>query len=187
MKDLIRQIGPCTLRPRGKPFTVLINAVVSQLISTRAAETIFARILAFGSGSAVEPHQILAAGSENLRACGLSQSKVNTILSLAQVVADGQLNLEALCSADESIISETLLEFKGIGPWTVHMFLIFGLCRLNVLPLGDLGVRMAVRDLYQLQELPNAHFMRSHSERWQPYCSVASWYLWRSRSIASSI
>ena len=181
MRRLIQQIGPCTLQPRGEPFAVLVRAIVSQLISTKAARSVFERVEALCPVRALNPAAILQAGPDALRACGLSQTKTNTIHTLAQASTDGRLDLASLSLAEEEVINRALLEFKGIGPWTVHMFLIFGLCRLNVLPLGDLGVRAAVRDLYRLKELPAAEVMRKRARRWHPYCSVAAWYLWRSR------
>jgi len=181
MKQLIHQIGPCRLQPAGDPFGVLVRSIVSQLISTKAASTIHGKVAELCPGSAITPKAISKAGLQSLRACGLSQSKASTILNLASASLVGEINLDQLALAEEEVISETLIQFKGIGPWTIHMFLIFGLCRLNVLPLGDLGVRMAVRDLYQLNQLPSPSDLRACAVYWDPYCSVASWYLWRSR------
>lgn len=181
MKRLIAGVGPCTLQVGVDPFVVLVRTVVAQLISTAAVQTIFARVQkAVGSGG-LTARSILDLGVEALRGCGLSGAKTATIRELATRVADGTLDLELLKGADDEVVAEQLLALKGIGRWTVEMFLIFGMGRLNVLPVGDLGVRAGMRDHYGLDALATPAQLRQQGLVWQPYCTIASWYLWRSR------
>jgi DNA-3-methyladenine glycosylase II len=181
MKRLIDKVGPCTLQVGIDPFVVLVRSVVSQLISTAAVRTIFGRIEQAMSSSEVTARAILDLDQETLRGCGLSGTKTATIRELASKVSDGSLDLAALKEASDESVADQLLPIKGIGRWTVDMFLIFGLGRLNVLPVGDLGVRAAVRDCYKLDDLATPAQVREKGAPWQPYCTIATWYLWRSR------
>ncbi len=181
MKGLIERIGPCTLQVGVDPFVVLVRSIISQLISTAAVKAVFGRLeQAVGPGG-VTAQAILDLGEEKLRGCGLSGTKTATLRELAGKVAAGSLDLNALRQAEDDTVAEQLLPLKGVGRWTVEMFLIFGLGRLNVLPVGDFGVRAAARDLYGLADLATPAQLREKGQLWQPYCTVASWYLWRSR------
>lgn len=124
---------------------------------------------------------ILDLSVDTLRSCGLSGAKTATIRELATRVADGSLDLEQLKAADDEVVAEQLLAVKGIGRWSVEMFQIFGMGRLNVLPVGDLGVRAGMRDHYGLTDLATPAQLREQGQHWRPYCTIASWYLWRSR------
>jgi DNA-3-methyladenine glycosylase II len=182
-KRLIAAVGPCRLRPMPDPFSMLISTVVSQQISVKAAESIVGRIVALTKKNPLTPKSILAAKELHLRACGLSSAKLRTIRELAARVADRRLDLRRLCELDDDAIAEALLPIPGIGPWSVQMVLIFGLCRLDVLPVGDLGFRYGVRDLFGLGEPPSAEELEALAESWRPYRTVATWYIWRSRRM----
>ncbi len=181
LRKVIAHVGTCTLQPGGDPFVLLVRAVVSQMISTVAAQSIFARLeQAVG---AVTPEAFLAAGEERLRGAGLSGAKARGLADLAAHVAEGRLPLDRLDELDDEEVIARLVPVRSIGRWTAEMFLIFSLGRLDVLPVDDFGLRAGVRDLYGLKELPGRAALRELAEEWRPYRSVATWYLWRSRGF----
>jgi len=173
MARLIAQYGPCSLAEHEfNPFQTLVNSIISQQLSAKAANTIKHRLKAVVSDFA--PAGFLAVSSEKLRVAGLSSAKARTIVELAKRVSDGRLNLEVTQNAPDADVIAKLVEIPGIGQWTAEMFLIFGLHRPNVLSLGDAGLQRATRRLFG----DNAK-LESVGSVWHPYCSVASWYLWR--------
>jgi len=180
---LIAEVGPCQLLPMPDAFSMLVSTDVSQQISVKAADSIVARIVALTKKNPLTAKSILAADAQELRACGLSGSKLRTIRELAARVVDRRLDLRRLCELDDDGIAEALLPIPGIGPWSVQMVLIFGLCRLDVLPLGDLGFRYGVRDLFEMAEEPSLEDLEALAESWRPYRTVATWYIWRSRRM----
>jgi DNA-3-methyladenine glycosylase II len=181
MKRLTAMVGRCTLRPGGDPFEALVRAVVAQMISTRAARAINARIAEALGG--IRPGTVLAAGDDRLRELGLSWAKAASLTDLALRVRSGELPLGRLGNMDDEEVIERLVPVRGIGRWTAEMFLIFSLGRMDILPVDDLGLRAGVRDLYALEELPGKAALRVLAEPWRPYRSVATWYLWRSRGF----
>jgi DNA-3-methyladenine glycosylase II len=181
MKELIAAVGSCTLAPGGDPFALLVRAIVAQLISTKAAATISARVVAAAGDEGVCPAAMLRLGEAGLRPLGLSGAKAQAILDLASRASDGRLPLGRLAGMTDEEIAASLTAVRGIGVWTAEMFLIFGLGRPDVLPVGDLGLRAGVQDRYGLEELPGALRLREIAEPWRPYRSIATWYLWRSR------
>lgn len=183
----IERIGCCRLdeaAQQGNLFSALSRAIIHQQISTKAAAAIYNRFLL------LYPHQpfptaqdILNTPDEILRQAGLSRPKVAYLKDLAQKVIDGLPTLVELEIMDDEAIVQALTQVKGIGRWTVQMLLIFRLQRQDVLPVDDLGVRAGIRKIYGLQELPTRQTTASLGEKWQPYRSVASWYLWRSLEL----
>jgi DNA-3-methyladenine glycosylase II len=172
--------GPCTLKPDRNFFDCTTRAIIAQLISTAAAKTITGRVEAL-AGEPLDPEAIRACGSVALRGCGLSQAKVQAILELAErFVLEPGLTEHWHSLSDEALRNE-LLAFRGVGPWTVDMLMIFALGRPDIWPTGDLGVRAAVQDLLGLSELPRPAEMIALAEPWQPYRTLVSWHLWRSR------
>jgi DNA-3-methyladenine glycosylase II len=160
----------------------LVRAIIGQQLSVKAADTIEKRFVDLFGGKLPAPEQILEKDIEELRAVGLSYAKASYVQDLAQHVLDGRLEFEKLPKlSNEQIISE-LVAVKGIGEWTAHMFLIFALGRLDVLPVGDLGIRAGIRNLYRFEDLPTPAQIIELAEKnnWHPYESVASWYIWRS-------
>jgi DNA-3-methyladenine glycosylase II len=183
LRPFIKKHSPCRLRPHTRHFETLVEAIISQQLSTKVAETIVGRFKAvYAPARFPNPEQILVTPDETLRATGMSNGKVGFIKDLATKAEDGALKLSRLPRMSDEEIIEMLTQVKGIGVWTAHMFLIFSLGRLNVLPVGDLGIRKAVERLYGFDHLPNAaEIEQVAGERgWRPYCSVASWFLWRS-------
>jgi DNA-3-methyladenine glycosylase II len=181
LKRLIAAVGPCTLRTLPDGFLTLTRAIISQMISTKAAESIFARVEAVVGGRGVTPPSLLGATEEALRGAGLSAAKVRALRELAQQVQDGSLPLTSFPEMSDDDVLARLVQLRGVGRWTAEMFLIFSLGRLDVLPVGDLGLRAAVQRHYELEELPSAAWLRERGAPWQPYRSVATWYFWRSR------
>jgi DNA-3-methyladenine glycosylase II len=178
----IKKHTPCSLRPHTRHFETLVQAIVSQQLSTKVADTIIARFKALYSPARFPtPAAVLLTPDEKLRATGMSNGKVSFIKDLAAKTEDGSLKLSRLSRMSDEEVIEMLVGVKGIGVWTAHMFLIFSLGRLNVLPVGDLGIRKAIQNAYKLADLPNAQEIEQVADErgWRPYCSVASWYLWR--------
>jgi len=181
LAGLIRQVGPCTLEPGGDPFPTIAMAIVGQLISASAARTVFARLQDRVGQSGLTPQGVLALSVDELRGVGLSAAKVASLREVAQRALDGRLPLDRLQELDDERLFDALTAIKGIGPWTANMVLMFHLGRPDVLPVGDFGLRAGVRDLYGLADLPDAAQLRQLAEPWQPWRSVATWYIWRGR------
>lgn len=179
LAGIIARYGPCTLGPQTDYFAVLCESIVSQQLSIKSSDAIYARLAAH-CGGAPTPAALLATPPEKLRELGLSGQKAEYLLDLAANFAGGAITLAAFpAMSDEEIIAQ-LVGVKGIGVWTAHMFLIFALNRPDVLPVGDYGVRKAFLLAYRLDALPGAKTMENIAAPWRPWRSVASWYLWRS-------
>jgi DNA-3-methyladenine glycosylase II len=162
-------------------YATLIRAIAGQQLSNRAAVAIYNRLLARYGGRPPTPAEILAEDPEELRiAGGLSHAKVRYLFSLAEHVLDGSLDLDSLDDLPDEEVIAALVAVKGIGLWSAQMFLIIHLRRPDVLPVGDLGIRKAVMNLYGLQSLPGPAELTAIGEPWRPYRTLASLYLWRS-------
>ena len=182
LRQLMKAVGPCTLQPVPDFFIILARAINSQMISTRAAQAIFARLEQLCPGG-LTPSAVLAATDDQLRGVGLSRSKALSLRDLAAHVQSGALPLQDLPHLSDEEVVSLLTPVRGIGVWTAQMFLIFSLGRLDVLPVDDLGLRAGVRDAYGLADLPDRATLRERGEAWRPYRSVATWYFWRSRGF----
>ncbi|MEA2442095.1 MAG: DNA-3-methyladenine glycosylase [Thermoleophilaceae bacterium] len=182
---IIDERGPLDLdaRQRGRPedpYGALLRSIVGQQLSTKAARSIYGRLVDQFGGRAPTPQELLDADPEVVRSAGLSRSKVKYLRSLAEHVLSGELELERLPELGDEEVEREVTAVKGLGQWTAHMFLIFHLGRPDVLPVGDLGVRRAVERAYGLEGLPSAEELERLGERWAPYRSLASLYLWES-------
>jgi DNA-3-methyladenine glycosylase II len=187
MAGLIARIGPMSVarRRRGRPgdaYGVLVRAIVGQQLSAKAAATIFDRVLALNDGEVPAAPQLLDMDEETLRGAGLSGRKVEYVKDLASHVVDGELEVDRLRDLTDEKVVEEITAVRGLGVWTAHMFLIFHLEREDVLPVGDLGVRNAIKAEYGLDELPTAAEMEELAEPWRPHRTLASLYLWESLS-----
>ena len=180
---IIRKHGACGIKTGRESdiFCGLVEAIVSQQLSTRAAVTIYGRLRALiPDGAPPSPSALLLLSDEALRGVGLSRQKLGYIRDLSRKVLDGSVKTDGLEGmSDEEIVTE-LTKIKGIGRWTVEMILIFRLTRPDILPVGDLGIAKAFKKAYGLRKPPDALRMRTIAEPWRPYRSVASWYLWAS-------
>lgn len=168
---------------RGRPPTgaygALLRAIVGQQLSTKAARTIYGRVVDIYGGDPT-PAQLIETNPEDLRAAGLSQAKANYLRDLALKVESGELDLDHISEQPDEAVIEELIQVKGLGRWTCEMFLMFHLGREDVLPVGDLGIRKAVMIEYGLEEMPDPETLERLGERWRPYRSLACLYLWRS-------
>ncbi|QOJ24775.1 MAG: DNA-3-methyladenine glycosylase 2 family protein [Gammaproteobacteria bacterium] len=178
MQQLIGQFPDATLVSRGCAFTTLARSIVGQQISVKAAESVWQKVI--GAIPDITPHTIAAAEEELLRSCGLSARKVIYLHDLSRHFREGDLNETAWEDLDDESIIKQLIQVKGIGRWTAEMFLIFHLHRPDVLPLDDIGLQRAM-SLHYLEKQPvDKKTMLELAKPWQPWRSVATWYLWRS-------
>jgi DNA-3-methyladenine glycosylase II len=164
----------------GDAYGALLRSIVGQQLSTKAARTIYGRMLELFDGHAPTPVQLLAANPDDIRAAGLSRPKISYLRDLAQHVLDGELELERLDELPDDEVIEQLTAVKGIGEWSAHMFLMFHLGRPDVLPVGDQGIRNAIKTQYRLRKLPDAKRMEKIALPWRPYRTLACLYLWSS-------
>ena len=182
LEPVIERVGACTLTPHKDYYGALVTSMIGQQLSVKAADAIEKRFLALFSGKFPSPTEILEKSAEQLRAVGFSYAKARYVQDLAQHIIDGKVRFDKLdLQTNEEIVAE-LSDVKGIGEWTAHMFLIFCMGRLDVLPTGDLGIRNGVTKLYGLKKVatPEKVIQIAKKNKWAPYQSVASWYVWRS-------
>lgn len=178
LKRLIKAHGTGRLRRRRDPFVALSRSIIGQQLSVKAAQSIWLRLV--DMAGTIEPETIVASGIGQLRECGLSANKSAYVLELATHFLDGTIDTAIWRRlADEEVIQE-LTRLKGIGRWTAEMFLIFHLLRPNVLPLDDAGLQRAMRLHYGEGKALSRPRMRAIAQHWQPWCSVATWFMWRS-------
>jgi DNA-3-methyladenine glycosylase II len=178
MGGIIRRFPKVHITPRGDPFHTLARAIVGQQISVKAAQSVWNKLEV--CVSTVSPKSVLIKKRTELRACGLSDRKVEYIADLAQHFADGKIHVHRWpAMGDEDIIAE-LTEVRGIGRWTAEMFLMFNLLRPDVFPLGDLGLQKGIQVSYHGGRKIALRTMKMRGETWRPWRSVATWYLWRS-------
>ena len=180
---LIERVGPCTLKPEAgvSPFQALVRAIVYQQLSGKAAGTIYSRVLAlFPGGRFPRPEQVLKTPDDAMHRAGMSRAKVAAVKDLALKTLEGVVPpRRKLIPMDDNEIISQLVRVRGVGEWTVQMMLIFQLGRPDVLPVNDLGVRKGFMLTYDMEDMPSPLEVQDYGQRWRPYCSVASWYLWR--------
>jgi DNA-3-methyladenine glycosylase II len=164
----------------GDAYGALLRSIVGQQLSTRAASTIYGRLIDIFGGHAPTPKQLLAADPEEIRSAGLSRPKVAYLRDLAQHVEDGTLELDRLPELPDDEVTAQLTAIKGLGPWTADMFLMFHLRRPDILPVGDLGIRRAVQVEYRMRKLPDAKRLEKVAHPWRPYRTLACLFLWSS-------
>ena len=182
LAPLIKRYGPCHITPHTDYYGELVASIVSQQLSEKAGAVIWNRVLEVFSGKMPTPEQLIVVGTEKLRGCGVSYAKVGYMKDLAGHVLDSRLDLKHISTMPNEQLIEQLTAVKGIGEWSAHMFMIFGLGRLDVLPVGDLGIRKAITKTYKLANMPDPPMCVTiaNKYKWHPYESVAAWYLWQS-------
>jgi DNA-3-methyladenine glycosylase II len=192
MADLVKRLGPMSVaerrRRRGQPprddaYVALVRAVVGQQLSTKAARTIYDRVVALFDDGVPSPEQLLAADEDALRGAGLSGRKVEYLRDLAQHVVDGELELNRLSELSDEEVIEEVTAVRGLGRWTAEMFLIFHLGRPDVISGGDLGIRRAIETEYGLAQIPTPDEVVERAEAWKPHRSLACIYLWESLAV----
>jgi DNA-3-methyladenine glycosylase II len=175
--------GACTIRPHRNYYPELVDSIISQQLSVKASATILRRFCElFGGDTVPEPAAILTKDIDELRTAGLSRGKATYVRDLAQHVVDGTLSFDDLDGLSNDAVIAKLVAVKGIGEWTAHMFLMFCMGRLDVLAVGDLGIKNGIQKLYKLDHQPTAAEVITIAEQnhWHPYESVACWYIWQS-------
>ncbi len=181
MAGLIERVGPYRIRYLDPDFETLAKSIVYQQLSGKVAATIFGRLQAAAGDGRLTPQALLKLSPARMRALGLSRQKIGYLRDIARHALNGSADFASLPGMSDEQAIEVLTRLKGVGVWTAHMFLIFALRRKDVLPVGDLGIRAAVRKAYDLPEMPTPRQVEEIGERWRPYRTVASWYLWRSQ------
>ena len=191
MRELIQEIGPCTLTPRVRrsPFESLARAIAYQQLHDKAAESILGRFVALFPGRGFpHPAEVLVANVRAMRRAGFSRAKVAALRDLATKALEGTVpTTRVIKQLDDEAIIKRLIEVRGVGRWTVEMLLIFQLGRPDVLPVDDLGFVEGVREAYSLEARPTPKEMRERGEMWRPYRTIATWYMWGVRRLALGI
>jgi DNA-3-methyladenine glycosylase II len=185
MRGIIRACGPFELQIRGDAYTSLMRAILYQQLAGAAAAAIERRFLALFDGRIPKPEQVLALSDDQFRATGVSRQKATYIRSIAEHFTAGHLSDRRLRRQPDAEVITEVTQIKGIGEWTAHMLLMFCLGRPDVLPVGDYGIRNAMRLAYGLTDLPKPAEMERIAEPWRPYRSAGSWYLWRRTDIVT--
>ena len=179
LAKIIDRVGDFQIKKRNNHFAALVEAIISQQLASAAADAIIRRFKKLYT-SFPKPIQVLNTKDSKLRSVGLSKMKVGYLKDLAKKIEDGDLKIRTLSKESNEEIIAQLIQVKGIGRWTAEMFLIFSCGRLDVLPVGDLGLRKGVQLAFSLPDLPKPKEVEKIGMRWKPYRSVATWYLWKS-------
>lgn len=182
LREIIERVGPFRMQYGAPEFSALAEAIVYQQLNGKAAETIFKRFAAL-AGNPLTPEGILKLSDEQLRSVGLSRQKSGYLKDLAEKSSSGVVDFATLPALSDEGVVRHLTQVKGIGVWTAHMFLMFSLRRPNVLPTGDYGVQMAIKKHYRKRKLPRPKDLEKIARAWEPYRSVACWYMWRSLDL----
>lgn len=182
LRAIIERVGPCRMGYSSPEFCSLAEAILYQQLNGKAAATIHKRFVAL-AGDPPTPEGILKLSDEQLRSVGLSKQKSAYLKDLAAKTAAGRLDFSTLPDLSDEEVIKHLTQVKGIGVWTAHMFLMFSLRRPNILPTGDYGVQAAIKLHYKKRNLPKPKHMEKIARAWEPYRSIACWYMWRSLDI----
>ena len=179
MAGLIRRVGPFRLNRNRNYFQVLCKAIVGQQISTKAAESINRRFQNLFPRNRPTPKKVQELAEQKLREVGLSGQKVKYMKDLSEKFIDRTIRPHSMAYQDNEEIIRQLIGVYGIGRWTAEMFLIFSLGRMDVLPVGDLGLRAGVKLIYNMRGMPSPDRVRVLGRKWQPFATVGTWYIWR--------
>ncbi len=183
MKRVIEEAGPCVIQPNPSNFHWLTRCIVYQQLSGKAANTIFGRFTQACGVRTLKPEHVLQLEEAQMRAAGLSGQKARYVRDLAEKTASGQVRFNKFSRmSDEEIVAD-LTQVKGIGVWTVQMFLMFSLERLDVFPVLDLGVRKGMERVYDIEPNSKPAVYETIAETWKPYRSIGSWYMWRALEL----
>lgn len=182
LAPIIAATGLCTIEPHNRYFQRLVESIIGQQLSIKAASSIRKRFLDLFNGIFPLPQELLKKSVEELRGVGFSRAKVLYVQDLALHVLEGRLPFESFDQLRNEEIVKELTAVKGIGEWTAHMFMMFSMGRLDILPVGDLGIKNGIMKLYGLETAPTPEGIREIAVKfnWQPYETVASWYVWQS-------
>ena len=176
---IIARVGPFRISYREPVFASLVRSIVFQQLNGKAATKIFERLVQ-AAGGELTPEALAKMTDAQYRSAGISPQKLGYLRDLARRTASGEIDFAKLPALSDAEVIEHLTRVKGVGIWTAQMFLMFALRRVNIMPTNDLGVLMAIRKHYRKRKLPKPAHVLKLAKNWEPYCSVACWYLWRS-------
>ena len=180
LAKVIKRVGSFEIRVTKNKYESLVEAIITQQLSGSAAKSISTKFRALYTTRFPKPIDVLTTPNSKLRKTGLSKMKVEYIKEISKKIESKELRLQKLPKlSDEEVVIE-LTKIRGIGRWTAEMFLIFTLGRMDVLPIGDLGLKKGIKKLHSMQELPTDEEMEKIAKKWRPYRTVATWYLWKS-------
>lgn len=180
LAEIIFNVGACKIRTTKNRYESLVEAIITQQLSGSAAKSISERFRLLYSSRFPKPIDVIKTSDARLRKIGLSQMKVSYIKDLSKKISSKELQLNKMHGLSDEQVIEELIQVRGIGRWTAEMFLIFSLGRIDILPVGDLGLKKGIKKLHSLKELPTEDKMKKIAEKWRPYRTVATWYLWKS-------
>ena len=175
MKKIVEAVGPCTIRTIPDPFEAIIDAIITQQISDSAGKAVSKRFRDLFGEEFPTPMQVAKFSNAKLKKAGLSKMKADYILDISKKIIKGELDFDSFVEMTDEQVIEELVKIRGIGRWTAEMYLIFGLGRMNVFPLGDLGLINGIKKLYNLDDPP----IEKIGEKWSPYRTIGTWYIWR--------
>lgn len=189
LKPVIARTGLATFRPHKDYYKELVDSIISQQLSVKAAAAIENRFREMFGGKFPTPEQILTKNADELRAIGFSYAKAKYVHDLAEKIIAGEVRFDTLDHLSNEEVTAELIQVKGIGEWTTHMFLMFCMGRTDVLPVGDLGIKNGIRALYKFEDAPTPEQMQeiAKTNGWHPYESIASWYVWQSLDNAPKL
>jgi len=180
LAKIINQVGDYNVKITKNRYQSLVEAIIAQQLSGSAAESILKKFKKLSKSKFPKPFEVIKIPDSKIRSVGLSKMKIMYIKDLSKKIQTKQLNMRKISTKSDEYVVEHLTNVKGIGRWTAEMFLIFSLGRLDVLPVGDLGLKKGIQLMYSLKELPNEKEIERIAESWRPYRTVATWYLWKS-------
>jgi len=180
LAKIINQVGDYNVKITKNRYQSLVEAIIAQQLSGSAAESILKKFKKLSKSKFPKPFEVIKLPDSKIRSVGLSKMKIMYIKDLSKKIQTKQLNMRKISTKSDEYVVEHLTNVKGIGRWTAEMFLIFSLGRLDVLPVGDLGLKKGIQLMYSLKELPNEKEIERIAESWRPYRTVATWYLWKS-------
>lgn len=177
---IIKQVGDYSVKITKNRYQSLVEAIIAQQLSGSAAESILKKFKKLYKTKFPKPIDVIKTSDSKLRSAGLSKMKVSYIKDLSKKIEKNQLNMRKISTKSDEYVIEQLTSVRGIGRWTAEMFLIFSLGRLDVLPVGDLGLKKGIQLMYSFDDLPDEKEIEQLAETWRPYRTVATWYLWKS-------
>ena len=177
---IIMQVGDYNVKITKNRYQSLVESIISQQLSGSAANSIIKKFRKLYKSKFPKPRDVIKTSDSKLRTTGLSKMKIVYIKELSKKIESKELNMRKISTQDDEQVIEVLTDVKGIGRWTAEMFLIFSLGRLDILPVGDLGLKKGIQSMYSLKELPEKEQIEQLAESWKPYRTVATWYLWKS-------
>jgi len=180
LAKIIMQVGDYNVKITKNRYQSLVEAIMSQQLSGSAANSIIKKFKKLSKSKFPKPLDVIKTSDSKLRTIGLSKMKIIYIKELSKKIESKELNMRKISSQSDEQVIEVLTDVKGIGRWTAEMFLIFSLGRLDVLPVGDLGLKKGIQSMYSLKDLPKKEQIEQLAESWKPYRTVATWYLWKS-------